>query len=110
MKVTIIKEATIADFIHDNSRARSSFEKWISTAKNSDWNNANDIRSTFPAADLLGKGSERVIFNIGGNNYRMICAYKFKPNKVSLYVCWIGTHAEYDKLCQDGKQYDVWDY
>lgn len=56
------------------------------------------------------KGSNRVIFNVGGNNYRIICTYRFKKMKAHLYVNWIGTHAEYDKLCNDGIQYTVADY
>ena len=57
--------------------------------------------------DILGSGSNRVVFNIGGNNYRMICRYQFGISKVHLFVKWIGTHAEYTKLCNDGKQYDI---
>ena len=53
---------------------------------------------TFPSADLLGDGTEKVIFDIGGNNYRIICKYWFSRDDVHLYVKWIGTHAEYDKL------------
>ncbi|MEI7896936.1 MAG: type II toxin-antitoxin system HigB family toxin [bacterium] len=66
-----------------------------------------NIRHTFGSADLLGQGSSRVVFNIGGNNYRMICKYHFGSSLVHLFVCWIGTHAEYDELCNHGGQYTV---
>lgn len=65
---------------------------------------------TFGYADLLGNGSNRVVFNIAGNNYRLICGYKFGPNMVHLFVKWIGTHAEYDKLCSKNLQYTVSKY
>ena len=66
-----------------------------------------DILDTFCSVDLLGKGYNRVVFDIGGNNYRMIGQYAFGETEVHLFVCWIGTHAEYDKLCKDNKQYSV---
>lgn len=43
-------------------------------------------------------------------NYRMICKYHFGITKVRLFVCWIGTHAEYDELCDQGEQYIVFEY
>lgn len=62
---------------------------------------------TFGAADLSGDGSDRVVFNIAGNNYRMICKYHFGVTKVHLYVKWIGTHAEYTELCKKNDQYSI---
>lgn len=75
--------------------------------KRVDWKEPNEIISTYNNADILGKGTDRVVFNIGGNNYRMICKYHFGESKVHLFVKWIGTHAEYSKLCYDGKQYGI---
>jgi len=62
------------------------------------------------SADLLGKGSNRVVFDIGGNNYRMICKYWFGRTKAHLYIKWLGTHAEYDALCSENKQYSAENY
>ncbi|MHA4812335.1 type II toxin-antitoxin system HigB family toxin [Flavitalea flava] len=63
--------------------------------------------SLYNTADLLGNGSKRVVFDIGGNNYRMICKYWFGKTKIHLYIKWIGTHAEYDILCKAKKQYTI---
>ena len=57
-----------------------------------------------------GNGSNRVVFDVGGNNYRVICKYWFGITRVHLYVKWIGTHAEYDKICALRKQYNVNEY
>lgn len=65
------------------------------------------IKRTFNSADLLGKSSNRVIFDIGGNNYRMICKYVFGKAQIHLFVCCIGTHAAYNKLCASGVLYTV---
>jgi len=110
MRVHLISKQTIEDYILKNARSRASFEIWFSILKNSDWNEPNEIISTFCSADILGNGSERVVFNIGGNNCRLICKYHFGNNKVHLFVKWIGTHAEYTKLCNEGKQYDICSY
>jgi len=107
MKVHLIKKQSIEDYILKNAQSRVSFEIWLSILKRADWIEPNEIISTFNSADILGKGSNRVVFNIGGNNYRMICKYNFGSMRVHLFVKWIGTHADYTKLCNKGKQYDI---
>lgn len=107
MKVHLIKKQTIEGYVLKNGRSRTSFKNWLSIVKRADWNEPKEIISTFSSADILGKGSERVVFNIGGNNYRLICKYHFGNTKVHLFVKWIGTHAEYTKLCSEGKQYEI---
>jgi len=110
MRVHLIKNQSIEDYVLKNSRSRASFEIWLSIIKRVDWKEPNEIILTFNSADILGKGSNRVVFNIGGNNYRMICKYHFGETKVHLFVKWIGTHANYTKLCNDGKQYEIDEY
>ncbi len=107
MRVHLIKKQSIEDYVRKNARSRTSFEIWLSIIKRVDWKEPNEIISTYNNADILGKGTDRVVFNIGGNNYRMICKYHFGESKVHLFVKWIGTHAEYSKLCNDGKQYGI---
>ena len=110
MRVHLIKEKTIEDFVLDHARSRPSFQDWTNKVRYADWNTPTDIKSTFGSADFLGKGSNRVIFNVGGNNYRLIGKYHFGKKFVHLFVCWIGTHREYDQLCGNNEQYTVNDY
>jgi mRNA interferase HigB len=107
MKVRLVKRKTIEDYVRKNVRSRSSFRLWLTNLKFADWNAPDDMLATYGSADLLGNGSSRVVFNIGGNNYRMICKYLFGETKVHLYIKWIGTHAEYDKLCRKVEQYTI---
>lgn len=107
MKIHLIKKQTIEDYILNNAQSKASFSMWLSIINRADWDSPNEIISTFNSADIIGKGSERVAFNIGGNNYRLICKYYFGNMKVHLFVKWIGTHAEYTKLCNEGKQYNI---
>jgi len=110
MKVHVIKKQTVEDYISKNARSNPSFEIWFSILKRANWKEPSDIIKTFNSADIIGKSSERVIFNIGGNNYRVICKYHFGETKVHLFIKWIGTHAEYSKLCKEEKQYSVNQY
>ena len=107
MKVRLIKRKSIEVYSLQNARSRTSFKLWLSFIKMADWTEPGDIIRTFGSADLLGNGSNRVVFDIAGNNYRMICKYHFGVTRVHLYIKWIGTHAEYTKLCQEKKQYSV---
>ena len=107
MRIRLVKKKTIAKYQIANASSRSSFDQWIDKLKNASWDNTNDIKQTYGSADLIGKGSNRVVFNIGGNNYRMICKYHFGLNFVHLFINWIGTHSEYNELCDDELQYTV---
>jgi len=107
MKAHLIKKQSIEDYVLKNAKSRASFEIWLSIIKRVDWNEPNEIITTFNSADILGKGSDRVVFNIGGNNFRLICKYFFGKVRVHLFIKWIGTHAEYTKLCKEGKQYEI---
>lgn len=107
MRVHLIKKQTIEDYVAQNARSRSSFAIWLAAIRFADWNEPADIQRTFNSADLLGKSSSRVVFDIGGNNYRLICKYVFGEKQIHLFVCWIGTHADYDKLCKENAQYTI---
>ena len=107
MKVHLIKKQSIEDYILENARSRVSFQSWLSIIRRADWENPNDMLSTFKSADLLGKNTERVVFNIGGNKFRLICKYHFGDTKVHLFIKWIGSHSEYTKLCSEGKQFTI---
>lgn len=107
MRVHLIKKRTLEDYVRSNAQARDSIENWYSLIKYADWNKPSDIMNTFNTADILGRGSERIVFNIGGNKYRLICKYKFGNKNVHLFVKWIGTHNEYTQLCNSGFQYMI---
>ena len=107
MKVRLIRKETIEEFAKNNAQSRASFTEWLSKIKYADWNEPEDMQATYRSTDFLGNGSSRVVFDIGGNKYRMICKYAFGDKLVHLFICWIGTHAEYDKLCNKEEQYIV---
>lgn len=107
MRVRLVKKKTINKFMLDNANSRSAFTEWLDKLKHANWVNTNDIKETYRTADIIGKRSNRIVFNIGGNNYRMICSFHFGRKNVHLFINWIGTHAEYTKLCDDNLQYNI---
>lgn len=107
MRIRIIKKQTLEDYALENAGSRTGIQHWLLLAKIADWQLPEDIKGTFPSADLLGKGTSRVVFDIGGNKYRIICEYQFDNKYVRLYINWIGTHAEYTKLIKNNLQYTI---
>lgn len=107
MRVHLIKKQSIEAYVIKNARSKVSFEVWLSVLRMADWNEPGDIIATFNSADILGKGTKRVVFNIGGNKYRLIGSYYIGNSKIHLFVNWIGTHADYTKLCNERKQYTI---
>lgn len=108
MKVHVIKWRSVYEFVVKHARSKVSFEGFKESIKRSDWNSINDAQQTFGSADVIN--NNRLVFNIGGNNYRLICSYWFGPKMVHLYVKWIGTHAEYSKLCKQNSQFTIDDF
>jgi mRNA interferase HigB len=74
--------------------ARSQYEIWLAIAGSAQWRNPEEVKASHPKATIL-KGS-RVIFNIKGNDYRLIAAIHYKAGVVA--IRFFGTHAEYDAI------------
>ena len=98
MKVRLVTEETVWDYCRGNARATSSFNIFLERLKKCNWDNLNDIAADFPNMSIVRDcDKNRIVFNIGGNNYRIICDYNFYKN-CCLYIAFIGTHAEYDSI------------
>jgi mRNA interferase HigB len=54
------------------------------------------VIQTFSTADYVG--NERLVFNIARNKYRLIAKFRFHPRAQRIYIRFIGTHAEYDRI------------
>ena len=93
----IITETTIREYATKHPNATASLLNWIIQTKVNSWKNIQEVRATYPHADLVTVASGRtvVIFNIAGNNHRLISALHF--NRKIVYILKILTHAQYDK-------------
>jgi mRNA interferase HigB len=107
MRVHLIKKQVIEGFVERHAGSRKSFETWITVVRYADWESPADISKTFGSADILGNGTDRVVFNVGGNHFRIIAKYFFGQEKIHLYIKWIGTHSQYDELCRKREQYFI---
>lgn len=78
-------------------RAKQSLLSWNKEVENEDWNNPSELKAKYGNASIL-KG-RRVVFNISGNNFRLITEIDYKHKLVVLV--WFGTHKEYDQIDAD---------
>lgn len=90
----IANKKLIGDFVRKNPRSISPLKKWMESVTAAQWKSHNDLKETFPSADYVKNG--RYVFNIGGNNFRLVAVVLFIEGKA--IIRFIGTHAEYDKI------------
>jgi len=84
----------IDKFAGKHADADNALQRWIDIVEEAEWISHAELKIDFPSADYIGK--ERYVFNIRGNNYRLVVIVAFINNY--LKVRFIGTHAEYDKI------------
>ena len=77
---------------HEDSRVP--LERWYNIAEKAEWRNLSEIKVDFPATDYVG--NQHYVFNIKGNNYRLVIVVKFTIGYI--FIRFIGTHKEYDKI------------
>ena len=77
---------------HADSQA--ALERWYNMADKAEWKNLSDIKVDFPATDYVG--NQHYVFNIKGNDFRLIVVIQFTPQFV--LIRFVGTHAEYDRI------------
>lgn len=90
----IITERKLKDFAEIHPDSKTALQVWADTVKRANWQNFADIKRSFNSVDSIG--NQRYVFNIKGNNYRLVVVIKFTPQFV--LIRFVGTHAEYDKI------------
>jgi mRNA interferase HigB len=110
MRVHLVTEKTLRLYARFNPQVQVSMLEFVTKIKGANWIAPEDILQDFSSADLLGRGSSRVVFNLAGNKYRLICKYVFGESQVRLYVLWVGTHANYTRICQRNEQFIIAEY
>lgn len=90
----IIAIQTIRRYYEQNPKAKTALSAWVDTVRHADWKCFADIKATFNSADYVG--NQHYVFNIKGNDYRMVVVIKFVPGFV--LIRFIGTHEEYDRI------------
>lgn len=90
----VISRKTLREFWENHPDSRQSLQAWYADVKHSDWKKPSDIKSVYRNASFLS--NNRVVFNIKGNNYRVIVVVEYSFGIV--YIRFVGTHKEYDRI------------
>ncbi|MFC2110805.1 type II toxin-antitoxin system HigB family toxin [Bacteroidota bacterium] len=90
----VISKRILRDFWLKHADSEQQLKSWYRETEKAEWNNINDLKSEYPNASILK--DNRIVFNIKGNNYRLIVKFNFEY-QIS-WIRFIGTHAEYDKI------------
>lgn len=98
----IISKKTMAKFWENEPFAEQPLKDWYKIVSKSEWLNHNDLKQQFGTASIIN--SQRVVFNIHGNKYRLIVDVIYKINQI--HVIWIGTHKSYDNIDVKTVQYN----
>ncbi|MBR1808904.1 MAG: type II toxin-antitoxin system HigB family toxin [Paludibacteraceae bacterium] len=90
----VIKRQTLIEYYKIHPQAKSALEDWYDKTKQAEWQSLADIKQTFNSVDYIG--NQHYVFNIKGNDFRLVVVIKFTPRQV--FIRFVGTHAEYDKI------------
>lgn len=90
----IFSKSTLRDYWEEHADCEQYLKTWYDTTMNANWRTPTDVKKTYASASILKQG--RIVFNIKGNTYRLVVKVNFE--KQWLFIRFIGTHSEYDKI------------
>jgi len=93
----VITRKRLREFWDEHASSEEALRRWYKVAEKAHWRIWADVRATFPHADLVkaASGTTFVVFNVGGNTYRVVVRILFEYGRV--YIKRVMTHAEYSK-------------
>jgi mRNA interferase HigB len=96
----IIARRTLREFVDglaghkDRPAAKAALDAWFDEVSKASWSTSADVKRLYATASILS--ADRVVFNIKGNDYRLVVAVDY--DKVIVWIKWIGTHKAYDRI------------
>ena len=90
----VIARGTLRDFWRRYPDSEQALKAWYHEAKNAEWRNSADVKARYGTASIVT--SERVVFNLCGNKYRLIVHINYGARVV--FIRFIGTHKEYNRV------------
>jgi mRNA interferase HigB len=78
----------------DQSALKSALDAWFDEVRRAHWTSTADVRRRYATASIIS--AERIVFNIKGNDYRLVVAVDFEQEIV--WIKWLGTHGDYDRI------------
>lgn len=101
--MNIIAKNSVLYYIEKYPQAKTPFLAWYNDFLKRKFYNFNELKAVYGNASIVA--NNRVIFNIKGNDYRLIVSLEFR--KLSSYIIWFGTHREYDKINVETIEFDA---
>ena len=90
----IIAKRTLREFWGRHPDAEEPILAWYREVQKEDWDTSAKVKAKYRSASVIG--DNRVVFNIKGNDYRLVVKINY-PHRV-VYIRFVGTHAEYDRI------------
>lgn len=92
--MNVIKRKTIKAYSEKYADAKDALDTWYRVCKRANWSNFNEVKSTYPSADVVG--DDRMVFNILHNRYRLVVRFSFQYKVIQ--IKWFGPHAVYNRI------------
>lgn len=92
--MVIFTPGTLSEYARAHPDVQDELLRWMRIVSEADWSSLSDIKQDFNSVDYVK--NDRYVFNIKGNQYQLIAMIHFRVR--SLYIRFIGTHSEYDKV------------
>ncbi|MDQ3694100.1 MAG: type II toxin-antitoxin system HigB family toxin [Chloroflexota bacterium] len=89
--------------VKDQRALEKALEAWFREVKAAQWTSTTDVKRRYGTASVTS--ADRIVFNIKGNDYRLVVAVDFFKGLV--WIKWIGSHADYDRINAKEVQYDI---
>ena len=103
----IIARRTLREFVEsraghkDQAALKAAVDAWFDEVRKADWKSTADVKRHYASASVVS--ADRIVFNIKGNDYRVVVSVDFEKGIV--WIKWIGTHDDYDHI--DVKEVDI---
>ncbi len=96
----IIARRTLREFVEglsgrkDQRAVKAAFDAWFDEVSKAVWTSSADVKRLYATASIVS--AERIVFNIKGNDYRLVVSVDFEKSIV--WIKWVGTHKAYDRI------------
>ena len=96
----IIARRTLREYLEtrvghaDYPALKSALDAWFDEVRSARWRTSADVKRHYPTASVIT--SDRIVFNIKGNAYRLVVAVDFA--RAIVWIKWLGTHSAYDRI------------
>ena len=96
----IIARRTLREFVEslagkrDQPAVKAALDAWFYEVSKAAWKNTSDVKRRYATSSIVS--AERIVFNIKGNDYRLVAALEYRAGAVA--IRFFGTHNEYDRI------------